>query len=149
MNSRAGIIVYIIAACIALAGLADATYLTVIALTGEAAACSGSTGCLEVLGSPYAKIAGYPVAALGFAGYFATFTFALFSAFGYLRTRTFFALTVWAMFAMTLWLLYVQAFKLHAFCRYCLFSAAIVFLLAGLVVVSPPAEGPESSEEAA
>jgi hypothetical protein len=31
------------------------------------------------------------------------------------------------MFLVTLWLLYVQAF-LHAFCRYCLFSAALVWL---------------------
>ena len=147
MNSRAGIIAYTIAACIAVAGLADATYLTVVALTGEAAACSGSTGCMEVLGSPYAKIAGLPVAGLGLAGYFATFAFATFAAFGYLRARTFFALTVWAMFAMTLWLLYVQAFVLHAFCRYCLFSAAIVFLLAGLVVVNPTSGSPENSEE--
>jgi uncharacterized membrane protein len=40
------------------------------------------------------------------------------------------------MFAVTLWLLYAQAFILHAFCRYCLFSAAMVFLLAGLIVAS-------------
>jgi uncharacterized membrane protein len=40
------------------------------------------------------------------------------------------------MFAVTLWLLYTQAFILHAFCRYCLFSAAMVFLLAGLIVAS-------------
>jgi uncharacterized membrane protein len=41
------------------------------------------------------------------------------------------------MFAATLWFLYVQAFLLHAYCRYCLFSAAITFLLMGLVVASP------------
>jgi uncharacterized membrane protein len=42
------------------------------------------------------------------------------------------------MFLVTLWLLYVQAFLLHAYCRYCLFSAAITFLLAGLVIALPP-----------
>jgi uncharacterized membrane protein len=42
------------------------------------------------------------------------------------------------MFAMTLWLLYVQAFLLHAFCRYCLFSAAVTFLLTGIAVAIPP-----------
>jgi uncharacterized membrane protein len=41
------------------------------------------------------------------------------------------------MFAVIGWLLYAQAFILHAFCRYCLFSAAMVFLLACLVVASP------------
>ena len=146
MNSRARIVLYTIAAFICLAGLADATYLTVVALTGEAAACGGSTGCFEVLGSPYARIAGVPVAALGVLAYFAAFTFATFTGFGYMRARRFFALTVWAMFAMTLWLLYVQAFMLHAFCRYCLFSAAIIFLLAGLVVASPAPDDPEDQE---
>ena len=146
MDSRPRIILYTIAAVICLAGLADATYLTVAALKGETAACGGSAGCLEVLGSPYARIAGIPVAALGVLAYFAAFTFATLTGFGYLRTRRFFALTVWAMFVMTLWLLYVQAFMLHAFCRYCLFSAAIIFLLAGLVVASPEPGDPEEQE---
>lgn len=127
-----------IAALIALAGLADATYLMVIALTGEAAACGQSTGCFEVLGSPYARIAGIPVAALGVLGYFAAFTFAIFAGFGHKRAWKWFTLTVWTIFAMTLWLLYLQAFVLHAFCRFCLFSAALTFLLAGLVVATPP-----------
>ena len=145
-GSRARIVLNTLAAFISLAGLVDATYLTVVALTGEAAACGGSTGCFEVLGSPYARIAGIPVAVLGFFGYFAAFTFATFARFGYKRARGLFALTVWAMFAMTLWLLYVQAFVLHAFCRYCLFSAAFTFLLAGLVVASPSSGDSEDQE---
>ena len=149
MNSRAQIILYTIAALICLAGLADATYLTVVALTGEAAACGNVPGCLEVLGSPYARIGGVPIAALGTLAYFAIFVFAVFACFGYARARKFFALAVWAMFAMTLWLLYVQAFKLHAFCRYCLFSAALTFLLAGLVVVSPAPETPDEPQDQA
>ena len=143
-GSRVRIVLNTIAAFISLAGLADATYLAIVALTGEAAACGGSTGCFEVLGSPYARIAGIPVAALGAFGYFAAFSFAIFAGFGYKRARGLFALTVWAMFAMTLWLLYVQAFVLHAFCRYCLFSAAFTFLLAGLAVASP---SPDDSED--
>jgi uncharacterized membrane protein len=136
-GSRARIVLNTIAAFISLAGLADATYLAVMAMTGETAVCGGSTGCFEVLNSPYARIAGIPVAVLGVFGYFAAFSFATFAGFGYKHARGLFALTVWAMFAMTLGLLYVQAFKLHAFCRYCLFSAALTFLLAGLVVASP------------
>jgi uncharacterized membrane protein len=146
VNSRARMILYTIAACIALVGLADAIYLMVAALTGEAAACGGASGCLEVLGSSYARVAGIPVATLGVVAYFAVFTFATLTGFGYLWARRFFALTVWAMFVMTLWLLYVQAFMLHAFCRYCLFSAAITFLLAGLVVASPGPGDPEEQE---
>jgi len=135
--SRGQIILYSIAALFCVLGLADATYLTVLALTGETAACSGQAGCQEVLGSAYARVAGIPVAAFGVAGYFTAFTCATFAAFDYPRARKFFALIVGVLFAATLWLLYVQAFLLHAFCRYCLFSAAICFLLMGLVVASP------------
>src|SRR3954471_22649014 len=134
---RGRTILYSIAGLFCVLGLADATYLTVLALTGETAACSGQAGCFEVLGSAYSKVAGIPVAAFGVAGYFTAFTFAIFAAFDYARARNFFALTVGILFAATLWLLYVQAFVLHAFCRYCLFSAAICFLLMGLVVASP------------
>jgi uncharacterized membrane protein len=69
--------------------------------------------------------------------YFSVFTFATFALFGYARARIFLILTVGAMFLGTLWLLYVQAFLLHAYCRYCLFSAATTFLLAGLVIALP------------
>jgi uncharacterized membrane protein len=134
-----------IAALIALAGLVDATYLLVIALTGETAACARATGCFEVLGSSYARIGGIPVAALGVVGYFTAFTCAIFSGFGYQRAWKWFTIAVWTMFAVTLWLLYVQAFVLHAFCRFCLFSAALTFLLAGLVVATPAPD--ESGDE--
>jgi uncharacterized membrane protein len=134
---RGRTILYGIAALFCLFGLADATYLTVLALTGETAACSGQAGCFEVLGSAYSKVAGIPVAAFGVAGYFTAFTCATFAACHYLRAPRLFALTVGLLFAATLWLLYVQAFLLHAFCRYCLFSAAICFLLMGLVVAVP------------
>lgn len=145
-GSRAETILNTIAAIISLAGLADATYLAVLALSGETAACGGSTGCFEVLGSPYAKLAGIPVAIFGVFGYLAAFSFAIFARFGYKRARGLFAVTVWTMFATTLWLLYVQAFVLHAFCRYCLFSAAFTFLLAGLVVASPATRDWEGEE---
>jgi len=137
--SRGHVILYSLAALFCLLGLADATYLTVLALTGETAACGGQAGCSEVLASAYSKVAGIPVAMLGVAGYFTAFTFATFAGFDYLRAQKFFALTVGALFAATLWLLYVQAFLLHSFCRYCLFSAAITFLLMGLVVATPAA----------
>src|SRR4051812_35244487 len=134
---RGRIVFYIVAAVIALLGLGDATYLTVQALTGETLTCGGSPDCFKVLGSVYARLGPIPVASLGVLAYFAVFSFATFSAFGHDRPQTFFRATVWLMFAATLWLLVVQAFLLHAFCRYCLFSAALIFLLTGLVVASP------------
>ncbi len=136
-SGRGRVILYTIAAVFCALGLADATYLTVLALTGETAACGGQAGCSEVLGSAYSRLGGIPVAAFGVAGYFTAFTFATFAAFNYATARKFFMITVGLMFLATLWFLYVQAFILHAFCRYCLFSAAVTFLLAGLVVAAP------------
>jgi uncharacterized membrane protein len=141
--SRVTTIIYILTCCIALLGLTEATYLTVLSLLGETAVCEGSAGCFQVLGSSYAKIGPIPVAGLGAAAYFAVFSFATFAAFGYGRARRFLALTVSIMFLFTLWLLSVQAFLLHSFCRYCLVSAAMVFLLTGLVVAIPPKPQPE------
>jgi uncharacterized membrane protein len=139
-KSRIQVVFYSVAALISLAGLAEATYLTVLNLTGETAVCGGSASCFQVLGSAYAKVFGIPVAGFGAVGYFSAFSFSTFAAFGYARARTLVALTAWGMFAVTLWLLYVQAFVLHAFCRYCLFSAALIFLLTGIVVINPPSD---------
>jgi len=138
--SRFRTILYTTVAIVAVAGLADATYLTVQALTGETLSCGGSPDCFRVLGSSYAKLGGIPVAILGALAYFTVFTFATFAAFGYPRAPKFLALIAGAMFLMTLWLLYVQAFLLHAYCRYCLFSAAITFLIAGLLIAVPPSQ---------
>jgi uncharacterized membrane protein len=136
--SRFRTILYIAAATVSLAGLAVATYLGVQALTGKTLGCGGSPDCFRVLGSSYARVAGIPVALFGVVAYFTVFTFATFAAFGYPRAKTFLIATIGAMFLVTLWLLYVQAFLLHAYCRFCLFSAAITFLLAGLVIALPP-----------
>jgi uncharacterized membrane protein len=135
--SRWAIIVYCIAAVLALAGLADALYLTVLHLTGQSAVCGGSPSCSQVLASKYAHIGPVPVALLGMLGYFSVFTFAVFSIFKYARATVLMRITVWLMFAVALLLLYLQAFVIHAFCRYCLFSAAITFFLTGLVVATP------------
>jgi uncharacterized membrane protein len=136
--SRFRTILYAAVAIVSVVGLADATYLTVQALTGETLSCGGSPDCFRVLGSSYAKVGGIPVAMLGALAYFSAFTFATFAAFGYARAPKFLALMVGMMFLSTLWLLYVQAFLLHAYCRYCLISAAITFLIAGLLIAVPP-----------
>jgi uncharacterized membrane protein len=136
-TSRAQTIFYSAAALISLIGLAEATYLTAVYLSGETAVCGGSPDCFQVLGSSYAHIGRVPLSGLGALAYFSVFTFATFSAFGYANARKFFSWTILAMFLVTLYLLFLQAFRLHAFCRYCLFSAALVFLLTGLVVARP------------
>lgn len=131
---------YSAAALAALVGLAEATYLSVLFLTGEMAVCGGSADCAQVLGSKYSHVGSIPISAFGALAYFTAFSCATFAAFGYVAARKFLALVVGAMFATTLWLLFVQAFLLHAFCRYCLFSAALIFLLAGIVVAAPTSD---------
>ena len=138
--ARFQIILSAIAAVISLAGLADATYLTVAHLTGDDLVCGSPGGCSAVLGSVYASVAGIPTAAFGALAYFVAFSSATLAAFGYARARTLLMLVVMAMFGATLWLLYVQAFILHAFCPFCLLSAALTFLLAGIVVATPSSD---------
>ena len=138
--SRFRTILYTVAAIVSLAGLADATYLSVQAFTGETLSCGGSPDCFRVLGSSYAKVGGVPVALFGAVAYFTVFAFATFAAFGYARARMFLIPIIGAMFLATVWFLYVQAFVLHAYCRYCLFSAAITFLLSGLMIALPPGD---------
>ena len=134
---RARLIFLIVTAAIALAGLADATYLTVSHLAGDNSVCGASQACSIVLGSKYAVIAGIPTAAFGVIAYFSVFSGATLAAFGYRRARTYLAWIVGVMFVGTLWFLYLQAFVLHALCPFCLFSAAVAFCLAGLTLGSP------------
>ena len=135
---RVRLIFLIIIAVFALAGLADATYLTVSHLAGDDSVCGASQPCSVVLGSKYAVIAGIPTAAFGVVAYFGAFSTAIVAAFGYARARSFLVALIGVMFLATLWFLYLQAFVLHAFCPFCLFSAAVTFCLAGLMVGSPP-----------
>jgi uncharacterized membrane protein len=138
---RIRVILLIVTALIALAGLADATYLTVSHLAGDDSVCGASHGCSTVLGSKYAVIAGIPTAAFGVLAYFGVFSAATLAAFGYVSARKFLTWIVTAMFIATLWFLYLQAFVLHAFCPFCLFSAAVTFCIAGLTLGTPPASG--------
>ena len=122
-------------ALVALAGLADAVYLTVEHLSGQSVRCMFVSGCDEVLQSSYATVAGgVPVAAVGLAAYFTAFSLATLAAFGYDGARKLLTPLVAVMFLATLWFLYLQAFVIKAFCTYCLISAAVTTVLTLLVL---------------
>lgn len=121
---------------VSLIGLGDSLYLTVHHLTGQSVRCAVTSGCSAVLSSAYATIAGIPTAAFGAAAYFAAFSLATLASFGYARARPLLAVLVVPMLLTTLWLLAVQAFVLHAFCQYCLLSAAMTLTLAALVAAA-------------
>jgi uncharacterized membrane protein len=127
---------YGVAAVIALFGLADGVYLTVEHVTGRTAQCIASSGCQDVLSSEYAAFGPVPLAALGAVAYFSAFSLALLAAFGYAKAGAMFSLLTAIMFATTLWLLYLQAYVLHAFCDYCLFSAAVTTVLSAIAITN-------------
>ena len=127
---------FVLAAILALAGLADSIYLTVSHLTGESVACVASSGCSEVLSSSYSHIGPIPLGAIGALGYFTAFSLATLAAFGFARARTFLTVMVAGMLATTLWLFYVQAFILHAFCDFCLLSAGLTLSLSLIVAIA-------------
>ena len=127
---------YVVAAIVALLGLADGIYLTIEHVTGRTAQCIASRGCQDVLSSKYAAMGPIPLASLGALAYFTAFSLALLAAFGYAKCRTLFGLLIAGMFAATLWLLYLQAFVLHAFCDYCLFSAGVTTVLTIIAIVN-------------
>ncbi|MGI9087737.1 MAG: vitamin K epoxide reductase family protein [Chthoniobacterales bacterium] len=137
-GARARRIILTIAAVLALAGLAETTYLTASHFAGAQVVCGNAGNCSQVLGSIYSSVHGIPLAALGALAYFVVFSSATLAASGYRKAGLALALVVSAMFVTTLWLLYLQAFVLHTFCEYCLASAAIIFILAGLVIAMPP-----------
>jgi uncharacterized membrane protein len=122
-------------ALVALAGLADALYLTVEHLSGRSVRCMVVSGCDEVLQSSYATVAaGVPVAAVGALAYFTVFSLATLAAFGYDGARKLIVPLVAVMFLGTLWFLYLQAFVIKAFCTYCLISATVTTVLTLLIL---------------
>jgi len=127
---------YVTAAVLSLLGLADALYLTIEHVTGQSVRCTIVAGCSEVLSSHYAVVAGVPLALIGAAAYFGVFSLATLAAFGYRIAATLLTPLVVLMFLVSLWLIYLQAFVIHAFCQFCLFSAAVTTALTVLVLIA-------------
>ena len=127
--------IYIVMACLALIGLADAIYLTVQHVTGQSVRCTIVSGCSEVLSSSYASFNGIPLALIGAVAYFTVFSLATLAAFGYPLVGKLLAVVTTLMFLTTLWLFYLQAFVIGHFCQFCLLSAAVTITLMVLVLI--------------
>ena len=127
---------YVVAALLALVGLADALYLTIEHVTGQSVRCTIIAGCSAVLSSPYAVVAGIPLAVIGAAAYFTVFSLAILTLFGYHWAGKLMGVLVFTMFGLSLWLIYLQAFVIREFCQYCLLSAAITTALTVVVLIS-------------
>lgn len=117
------------AIAVAVAGLAIATYLTVVHYTGGDPVCAIAHGCATVQQSSYAKLAGIPVAVLGLAGYVAILATLVKDT---ETTRSLAALLAISGLAFSAWLTYVEIWELEAICIWCVASAICMTLLAGL-----------------
>jgi len=130
----------IIAALIAGLGLIDSGYLTIKHLQGAYIRCGDE--CSAVLGSVYADgIAGVPLAGFGAIAYATVIFAAVFTACGSTIGRRILSVMAAMMALASLWLIYLQAFVIHAFCKFCLASAAASFTLAVLALIERLARG--------
>jgi uncharacterized membrane protein len=126
----------LLAAVVALLGLADAVYLTIHHYTAVPVPCGESFDCGAVLTSQYAEIFGVPIAIFGAIAYFTAFSLATLTAFGNRSMWTLFGIQVTLMMVFTTWLVYLQGFVIEAFCQFCLISAGITLTLFILFLVS-------------
>lgn len=126
----------LVAAIIALAGVVDAVYLTIHHYTAEAVPCGLEFDCGAVLNSPWAEVAGVPLAAFGVIGYLIALSLALFAAFNSGRLWSLFGVQATLMAVISAYLIHVQYSLIHAWCQYCLISAATSFTLFALYILS-------------
>ena len=120
----------IIGAIIAAAiGSADAIYLTIVHFMHIIPPCT-IAGCETVLTSAYSAIAGVPVALLG-ALYYVSVLVALVLYLDIKKPILLnYVIVVSSLgFLATLGFIYLQAFVIHAWCQYCLLSAATTTVL--------------------
>jgi uncharacterized membrane protein len=114
-------------------GLGVASYLTYVHYSGVPPLCSTTHNtCLKVQTSIYSELAGVPVALIGLIGYVAIFT----SLLAPQREETRFATMALTLggFGFSAYLTSRELFSLHEICEWCVSSAAIMTLLAGLGV---------------
>jgi uncharacterized membrane protein len=115
-------------ALLALAGLAIAGYLTWVHYAELEPFCvGGGGGCERVQSSPWAELAGVPVAVLGLAGY-ATILASL--ALPEPLGAPYAAFASFVGFGFSVWLTYVELEKIQAVCQWCVASAVVMTALA-------------------
>jgi uncharacterized membrane protein len=123
---------------LAFVGLGVATYLTVVHYVGfQILACSGAHGgsssCETVQSSQWSKLAGIPVALLGLVGYVGILGSLLAPDREESRMATL-GLTLIG-FGFSAYLTWREGHSIHAWCEWCLSSAAIMTVLFALAIV--------------
>jgi uncharacterized membrane protein len=122
-----------LAALLALLELAVAAYLEIERARGRSVACPiGGGGCETVQHSRYSHLAGIPLPVLGLIGAAIMFATTLLRD---PRARTAALVFAFTGALFSLYLAGLQAFKIHAYCAWCLGSALIWIALAATTAV--------------
>jgi len=112
-------------AALSVIGAAIAGYLTWVHVAELQPYCVGGGGaCERVQSSPYAKLAGVPVAAIGLAGYLAVLASLL------LRDRSVTAFLALVGAGFSAYLTYLELAVIDAICQWCVASAVVMTALA-------------------
>lgn len=114
---------------LATAGLAIAIYLTVVRIQGHSPACVIGGSCATVQSSRYATLAGIPVPVLGLVGYVALLASVILTG---VRGRLLGLLAGIVGMGFSWWLTYVELGIIDAICPWCVTSAVVVTVAAGL-----------------
>ena len=121
----------LVIAAVAALGLAVAGYLTYVHYAGIEPICTGGGGCEKVQTSTYAELGGVPVAVIGLVGYLCILaSLRLPGERGAVAT----ALLALVGFGFSVYLTYLELFEIDAICQWCVASAVLMTLLAGLSV---------------
>lgn len=126
-------------------GLLDSLYLTWVKLAHAQVYCGGSSQCDTVNNSPYAEVAGIPVALLGMGAYLAVIVLLyLESRSGFWRENAkliVFGISL-AGVLYSAYLTYLEIAVIHAICPYCVVSAVVMLLLFGLSIIRLVVQAP-------
>ena len=120
-------------AVLSLGGLLIATYMLLYKLNVLATLACGTGGCETVQASPWAMFLGIPVPAWGVAGYLALMVAAMVGLQPRFADSRGLAAILLGMatfaFGFSMYLTAIEAFRIHAWCRFCIASAIVATLI--------------------
>lgn len=114
---------------LALVGIGIASYLTYVHYKGLAPICAVGHGCEKVQSSKYAKVAGVPVPLIGLVGYVGILVSLLLRG-ELARLAT--AGMAYVGVAFSGYLTFLELFRIHAICQWCVGSAIVMTTIAVL-----------------
>ncbi len=128
--------IFMAMALLALAGLLAATYVFVSHSLNQPIFCPFANGCDAVQDSPYAVMFGIPVSFLGMLGFAAYIGLAVAAWRGGAHWALLPVLAGLSLIEVgfTAYMAYLQVNVIRAICSWCMLSAAITVVLAGLVL---------------